>query len=234
MATTYLHTQQDCPRGIYHTPVGPVEMEIRNTFINILDSSGGKAMSDNQLDDGMDLSKHLTYPQPGANLVRLMYNHPIYTLNTEAAPGRDSGNDNETPMKTKTPKSQMRVLTGCTYFKFDSGNSTSTDSAPSASNFSSSLSETPVEALQSTVPKWSVGSAAHECGDCRPCAWHWKSAGCSNGASCIFCHLCDEGELKRRKKQRVDALRADRRSAQANNRHSRQWRREPASPSLRR
>lgn len=34
----------------------------------------------------------------------------------------------------------------------------------------------------------SVGSAEHESGNCRPCAFFGKKAGCTNGANCEFCH----------------------------------------------
>jgi len=50
-------------------------------------------------------------------------------------------------------------------------------------------------------PKWPTpGSALHDSGKCEPCAWHHSAEGCRHGASCIFCHLCPEGEMKRRKK----------------------------------
>lgn len=43
----------------------------------------------------------------------------------------------------------------------------------------------------------SAGSALHGTGRCKPCAFvHTK--GCESGASCVFCHLCDKGEKKRR------------------------------------
>jgi len=55
----------------------------------------------------------------------------------------------------------------------------------------------------------SLGSALHASGQCRPCAWFWKKGrGCTNAASCDYCHLCPEGELKDRKKKKVDAIRA--------------------------
>eukprot|EP00971_Amphidinium_carterae_P049175 969100-Amphidinium_carterae.1 len=58
--------------------------------------------------------------------------------------------------------------------------------------------------------EWSEGAKLHETGECRPCAWHWRAAGCVNAANCEFCHLCDEGALKARRKQRLlDALRAE-------------------------
>lgn len=44
------------------------------------------------------------------------------------------------------------------------------------------------------------GSVGHSKGSCRPCAF-FHSPGCTNGAACPFCHLCDAGERKRRKKQ---------------------------------
>lgn len=49
----------------------------------------------------------------------------------------------------------------------------------------------------------STGSALHSTGECSPCAWFWKPTGCSKGAECLRCHICPDGELKRRKKNRV-------------------------------
>jgi len=52
----------------------------------------------------------------------------------------------------------------------------------------------------SDVP--SVGSRLHAAGLCKPCAWFWKSQGCSNGHECEHCHLCPKGEVRRRKKDK--------------------------------
>eukprot|EP00929_Paragymnodinium_shiwhaense_P049329 TRINITY_DN24888_c0_g1_i1.p1 TRINITY_DN24888_c0_g1~~TRINITY_DN24888_c0_g1_i1.p1 ORF type:complete len:494 (-),score=107.31 TRINITY_DN24888_c0_g1_i1:708-2078(-) len=46
-----------------------------------------------------------------------------------------------------------------------------------------------------------VGSAGHMTGRCKPCAFFY-SKGCQSGMNCEFCHLCPEGEKKRRQKQR--------------------------------
>ncbi|CAK0862186.1 unnamed protein product [Prorocentrum cordatum] len=45
----------------------------------------------------------------------------------------------------------------------------------------------------------SRGSAGHSTGFCKPCAFY-ATKGCGNGAQCKFCHLCDAGEKKRRRK----------------------------------
>lgn len=58
----------------------------------------------------------------------------------------------------------------------------------------------------------SEGSRMHGSGDCRPCSWVWKSEGCRFGVSCRHCHLCPEGEQKRRKKDRAAAFRVAGRS----------------------
>jgi len=47
-----------------------------------------------------------------------------------------------------------------------------------------------------------IGSQGHAHGRCRPCAFHWSEEGCGNGVACAFCHLCDYGEKKRRKKEK--------------------------------
>lgn len=70
----------------------------------------------------------------------------------------------------------------------------------------------PPEVLQqgvqgATVTLPSLGSAFHQSGQCKPCAWLWKPRGCQNAASCDYCHLCPEGELKQRKKSKVAAIR---------------------------
>lgn len=55
----------------------------------------------------------------------------------------------------------------------------------------------------------SSGAQAHALGQCTPCAYFWyKKDGCRKGDECQFCHLCQKGEIKRRKKQRVQQLKA--------------------------
>jgi hypothetical protein len=51
-----------------------------------------------------------------------------------------------------------------------------------------------------------VGSELHDVGSCKPCAFvHTK--GCTNGAQCPFCHLCDPEEKRRRQKDRWEMKR---------------------------
>jgi len=64
----------------------------------------------------------------------------------------------------------------------------------------------PVPEAASALP--SPGSALHGSGECKPCAWLWKPRGCANATACDYCHVCPEGELKKRKKVKVAALRA--------------------------
>jgi len=47
-----------------------------------------------------------------------------------------------------------------------------------------------------------IGSAKHHRRECKPCAFFWKAAGCSNGVDCVYCHLCDATEKKRRQKEK--------------------------------
>lgn len=47
----------------------------------------------------------------------------------------------------------------------------------------------------------SIGSAKHQSGDCKPCAF-LHSKGCESGVNCEFCHLCQPGEKKRRQKEK--------------------------------
>lgn len=46
----------------------------------------------------------------------------------------------------------------------------------------------------------------HSSGQCRPCAWFWREQGCRNGSACTYCHVCPEGELKARKKNKIAAM----------------------------
>jgi hypothetical protein len=56
----------------------------------------------------------------------------------------------------------------------------------------------------------SAGASLHGSGKCKPCAWFWKPLSCKWGAACGHCHMCPEGELRIRKKQRVAGLKAER------------------------
>lgn len=65
--------------------------------------------------------------------------------------------------------------------------------------------QVPQQAANGMLP--SIGSALHGTGKCLPCAWFWKPKGCQNAANCQYCHMCPEGELKARKKAKVNAIR---------------------------
>lgn len=68
----------------------------------------------------------------------------------------------------------------------------------------SSMPPPPPPPALPTGPLPSPGSAGHAGGNCKPCAFlHTK--GCSNGANCQFCHLCDQEEKKRRKREKRTA-----------------------------
>ena len=66
--------------------------------------------------------------------------------------------------------------------------------------------------IQKTTPSpcWSVGSALHSQGLCKPCAWYWRPGSCSRGLDCRHCHLCPKGALQKKKyenRQLAKALR---------------------------
>eukprot|EP00929_Paragymnodinium_shiwhaense_P111608 TRINITY_DN7992_c0_g1_i1.p1 TRINITY_DN7992_c0_g1~~TRINITY_DN7992_c0_g1_i1.p1 ORF type:complete len:841 (-),score=187.90 TRINITY_DN7992_c0_g1_i1:297-2819(-) len=52
----------------------------------------------------------------------------------------------------------------------------------------------------------SMGSAGHADGTCKPCAFLYTK-GCENAADCEFCHLCEPGEKKRRRKAKMEVRR---------------------------
>jgi hypothetical protein len=55
----------------------------------------------------------------------------------------------------------------------------------------------------------SVGAALHASGECKPCAWFYKPGSCQWGAECCHCHACPEGELRRRKREKIAGLKAN-------------------------
>jgi len=52
-----------------------------------------------------------------------------------------------------------------------------------------------------------VGSGSHASGVCKPCAFVAKPEGCQSGVECKFCHLCEPGEKRRRRKGRQEIMR---------------------------
>jgi hypothetical protein len=70
--------------------------------------------------------------------------------------------------------------------------------------------------LTSSLGLWSVGSANHHLGTCKPCAFLWKDAeGCQHGVNCSFCHMCPPGAVKQRKKQKMAMRKMVRQSRKA-------------------
>lgn len=78
---------------------------------------------------------------------------------------------------------------------------------PPGLNIVQEMSSAPPPQADNTSLSPSLGSENHPIG-CSPCAWFWKAQGCQNAYDCRRCHLCPEGELKARKKSKVETLRA--------------------------
>jgi hypothetical protein len=57
------------------------------------------------------------------------------------------------------------------------------------------------------APEKSKGSDCHGTGSCKPCAWYHHVEGCRHGADCEFCHMCPNGEIKKRKKEKQKLIR---------------------------
>jgi len=72
-----------------------------------------------------------------------------------------------------------------------------------------------VVALDAREPLMSAGSALHELGECRPCAWYWRPQGCENGQDCRHCHLCPQGALKERRRSKMSSARQQERAVWA-------------------
>jgi len=54
--------------------------------------------------------------------------------------------------------------------------------------------------VQYSFGEQTPGSKEHP-DNCVPCAFVWKTSGCSNGTACPFCHLCDMREKKKKQKE---------------------------------
>lgn len=70
---------------------------------------------------------------------------------------------------------------------------------------------------QDRLPSWSAGASLHEDNACKPCAWHWRTSGCSNAELCEFCHMCpkdtmrfklNKGRYKKKEKKELAAAAA--------------------------
>merc|ERR1711957_455656 len=92
----------------------------------------------------------------------------------------------------------------------------SPESSRQTSSESEVASETSPESLAAGVapletrqPEISAGSASHDCGECRPCAWFWRAQGCLNGKDCRHCHFCPQGSMKSRRKIKKAQVNSD-------------------------
>merc|ERR1719310_2474585 len=64
------------------------------------------------------------------------------------------------------------------------------------------LEDTLVEPELGSAEMPTIGSMGHRLGRCKPCAFV-HTAGCADGVDCKFCHLCEPGEKKKRRKEKL-------------------------------
>eukprot|EP00435_Cladocopium_sp_Y103_P028686 s315_g7.t1 len=88
----------------------------------------------------------------------------------------------------------------------------SDNSDPIPTDFADEIPETGSSGSELGTGQWSVGSALHSQGDCKPCAWFWRPGGCTRGESCQHCHLCPRGALQKKKRQNRQKMKALRRA----------------------
>lgn len=50
------------------------------------------------------------------------------------------------------------------------------------------------------------GGVGHGTGRCRPCAWFHQPGKCNFGEECFYCHFCPPDEIKRRRKEKIQAF----------------------------
>eukprot|EP00928_Gymnodinium_smaydae_P018874 TRINITY_DN17194_c0_g2_i1.p1 TRINITY_DN17194_c0_g2~~TRINITY_DN17194_c0_g2_i1.p1 ORF type:complete len:267 (+),score=26.11 TRINITY_DN17194_c0_g2_i1:35-835(+) len=63
--------------------------------------------------------------------------------------------------------------------------------------------------------QWSLGATYHDAGQCLPCGFAWRPGGCTKGEGCPFCHMCEQGTIQQRRKERKKAARERMRAEQA-------------------
>mmetsp|Transcript_1765 Transcript_1765/g.4823 ORF Transcript_1765/g.4823 Transcript_1765/m.4823 type:complete len:392 (-) Transcript_1765:397-1572(-) len=113
------------------------------------------------------------------------------TTDTAHSPSRSS-HESKSPMRGRLSESE-----GCT-------SPASPSSAVQVLRLQDSLAEPEVGTLE--IP--TAGSRDHRLGICKPCAFVHRKEGCKSGATCKFCHLCDQGARKQRKRDKHQMLRA--------------------------
>jgi hypothetical protein len=102
-----------------------------------------------------------------------------------------------------SPREDQKLPVRNTFIHFDEGDTGLFSSAWHCLSAPAILSQSEVE-----HSKYPVMEPAHIRGECRPCVYFTKKAdGCRWGAECEFCHLCPEGSLQRKKKEKVKAIR---------------------------
>lgn len=79
--------------------------------------------------------------------------------------------------------------------------------APDSENTQEEVVREEVTSLNSGETLWPQHEAKHNAGKCQPCAYYFKPDSCKWGANCDFCHLCPNGEIKARKKEKIRVLR---------------------------
>jgi len=94
-----------------------------------------------------------------------------------------------------------------TFIHFDTSDGKGTaepaDAEPAAGSAGRSVSAPPLLLRRAFYLRDPRKDEAHRSGHCKPCAYFlYKEDGCRLGDECSFCHLCAEGEVKRRKKDK--------------------------------
>jgi len=122
----------------------------------------------------------------------------------------------EEPSQKKGSLSEEESLTTCvgSEQEMSDGSNHSPESA-----WATPTSEFPPGFNEQDCP--SEGSKIHGTGNCRPCAWFWKGSGCQNGKECKHCHLCDAGEIQRRRKMKQALMRTSPKGQSPEAQHSR-------------
>lgn len=143
----------------------------------------------------------------------------------EAAKAEADDTADERPIQVPLPPllpplevaSELRQghLAGICVVPISTERSTTTSSTASTPRAQAPLFFAPRFAPPREAAPPSLGSLLHATGRCSPCAWFWKLEGCQSGPQCGRCHLCPAGEVKARKKAKVQTLRATRPEAAA-------------------
>jgi len=184
-------------------------------IVEVLSFSAGAATS-------AQSSGLLPYPPSTAPLVPLpaaplLPPAPVLPPNVRPAPVKDAGSREQAPTLPIVVKNTFVDVLVAEPLEDRFSRERRAHSCPAARTRELDPGELAPQGVEEQTPKPgalaarrklpSLGSERHRTRKCKPCAFIYTERGCSNGFNCIFCHLCEPGEKKKRQKDKLERRR---------------------------